>query len=83
MHTKDKTSINPEPLTYSIPVAGAMAGLAKNGSYAAARRGEIPVIKFGGKRRVPAERWRRLLAEGREQDQEISADAVEPPRRVS
>jgi hypothetical protein len=55
-----------EPLTYSIPVAGGMAGLAKNASYAAARRGEIPVIKFGGKRRVPAVRWKRILAEGRE-----------------
>jgi hypothetical protein len=43
-----------------------MAGLAKNGSYAAARRGEIPIIKFGGKRRVPAVRWKRILAEGRD-----------------
>ena len=55
-----------ETLTYSIPVAGSMAGLARNGSYAAARRGEIPVIKFGGKRRVPAVRWKRILAEGRD-----------------
>jgi hypothetical protein len=55
-----------EPLTYSIPTAGGMAGLAKNASYAAARRGEIPIIKFGGKRRVPAAKWRRLLAEGRD-----------------
>jgi hypothetical protein len=43
-----------------------MAGLAKNASYAAARRGEIPVIKFGGKHRVPAIKWKRILAEGRE-----------------
>jgi hypothetical protein len=55
-----------EPLTLSIPVAGAMAGLAKHGSYAAARRGEIPVIRFGGKLRVPAAKWKRILAEGRE-----------------
>lgn len=53
-----------EPLTLSIPDAGAMAGLAKNGAYAAARRGEIPVIKFGGKRRVPVAKWKRILAEG-------------------
>jgi hypothetical protein len=56
-----------EPLTLSIPVAGAMAGLAKNASYAAAKRGEIPVIKFGGKCRVPAVKWKRILAEGRDQ----------------
>ena len=55
-----------EPHTYSIPAAGRMAGLAKNGSYAAARRGEIPVIKFGGKLRVPAIKWKRILAEGRD-----------------
>jgi hypothetical protein len=55
-----------EPLTYSIPVAGGMAGLAKNASYAAARRGEIPVITFGGKHRVPARKWKRILAEGRD-----------------
>jgi hypothetical protein len=54
------------PLTYSIPVAGKMVGLAKNGSYAAARRGEIPVITFGGKHRVPGVKWRRIVAEGRE-----------------
>jgi hypothetical protein len=59
-----------EPLTFSIPVAGGMAGLAKNASYAAARRGEIPVIKFGGKRRVPAAKWKRILAEGRDPSDE-------------
>ena len=53
-----------EPFTYSIPFAGSMADLGKNGSYAAARRGEIPVIKFGGKRRVPAAKWKRILSEG-------------------
>ena len=53
-----------EPLTYSIPVAGGMAGLSKNASYAAARRGEIPTIKLGGKRRVPGAKWRRILGEG-------------------
>jgi hypothetical protein len=55
-----------EPLTLSIPAAGAMAGLGRNASYAAARRGEIPVMGFGGKRRVPGAKWRRILAEGRE-----------------
>jgi hypothetical protein len=47
--------------TYDIPVAGAMAGLGRNASYAAAKRGEIPTIKFGRKRRVPAKRWHKIL----------------------
>jgi hypothetical protein len=51
-------------LTYSIPYAGKLAGIAKNASYAAARRGEIPVIRLGSKLRVPAARWNRILAEG-------------------
>jgi hypothetical protein len=66
MGNETNKAVAQEPFTYSIPVAGGMAGLAKNASYAAARRGEIPVIKFGGKRRVPANRWRRILAEGRD-----------------
>jgi hypothetical protein len=50
-----------EPLTYDIPEAGAMAGLGRNASYEAARRGEIPTIALGRKKRVPARRWRRIL----------------------
>lgn len=53
-----------KPNTYSIPEAGKMAGLARNASYAAANRGQIPLIRFGGKRRVPGAKWRRMLAEG-------------------
>jgi len=55
-----------EPLTLSVPDAGAMAGLAKNASYTAARAGEIPTIKLGGKLRVPGAKWKRILAEGRD-----------------
>jgi excisionase family DNA binding protein len=48
-------------LTYSIPEAGAMVGLSRNGSYDAAERGEIPFIRFGRKRRVPKAVWDRKL----------------------
>lgn len=41
-----------------------MAGIARNASYKAARRGEIPTIRLGSKLRVPAAKWRRILAEG-------------------
>jgi hypothetical protein len=66
MANKTDKRVAQEPLTYSIPVAGGMAGLARNASYAAARRGEIPVMDFGWKKRVPGAKWRRILAEGRE-----------------
>jgi hypothetical protein len=40
--------------TISVPDAGKRYyGLSRNGSYAAARRGEIPVIKVGRLKRVP------------------------------
>jgi hypothetical protein len=42
-----------------------MAGLGRNGSYAAVERGEIPVIRFGRLLRVPAAAWDRILSEGR------------------
>lgn len=68
MKTKDevKTEQANEPFTYSIPAAGKMVGLARNSSYAAARRGEIPVMPFGRKNRVPGVKWRRIVAEGRD-----------------
>jgi len=40
--------------TISVPDAGAVFfGLARNGAYEAARRGDIPTVKIGGKVRVP------------------------------
>lgn len=40
--------------TISVPDAGAVFfGLARNGAYEAARRGDIPTIRVGGKVRVP------------------------------
>jgi hypothetical protein len=41
-------------LTISVPEAGARYyGLSRNGSYAAADRGEIPTVKVGRLLRVP------------------------------
>lgn len=40
--------------TVSVPDAGAVFfGLARNAAYEAARRGDMPTIKVGGKVRVP------------------------------
>jgi len=52
----------PERKTYDVPEAGKMAGLGKAASYAAARRGEIPTIKIGGRVFVPAQKWNAILA---------------------
>lgn len=54
-------SDKPARMAYSVPEAGAMIGLSRNGSYDAAKRGEIPVLKFGRKQVVPKVVWDRKL----------------------
>jgi excisionase family DNA binding protein len=48
--------------TYSLwPEAGEMLGLAKNATYNAAHRGEIPIIKIGGRILVPKAAFDRMF----------------------
>jgi excisionase family DNA binding protein len=50
------------PLTTTVPDAGAKyLGLSRNGSYAAAARGEIPTIRIGRLLRVPVRAMEALL----------------------
>ena len=50
--------------TISVPEAGKRYfELGKNASYEAARRGELPVIKIGGRLRVPVIALERMLSE--------------------
>jgi hypothetical protein len=49
-------------LVYSIPEAGRMAGLTRAKSYDAAKKGEIPTIRFGKLIKVPAAAWHRILS---------------------
>ena len=59
------TILNDETPTkaISVPQAGKeYFGLGKNASYAAAARREIPVIKIGGRLRVPVVALERMLA---------------------
>jgi hypothetical protein len=51
------------PTTMSVPEAGKKLGLGKNASYAAAARGEIPVLRFGCRLRVPVIAFERMLSE--------------------
>jgi Helix-turn-helix domain len=53
-----------EPKTISVPAAGwRYFGVGKNAAYAAAARGEIPVIRIGSRLRVPVVALERMLAE--------------------
>lgn len=57
----DATSPDEKPETYSVPEAGRIVGLGRNASYDAARRGELPVLRFGRILRVPRAALERLL----------------------
>jgi excisionase family DNA binding protein len=44
---------NAEALVYAVPEAGKLLGLGRAGSYEAAKRGELPVIRIGRRLMVP------------------------------
>jgi excisionase family DNA binding protein len=48
-------------LVYEVPEAGAMLGLTRNASYDAAKRGDIPTIRFGKLLRVPKAAFHKML----------------------
>jgi hypothetical protein len=50
--------------TLSVPEAGRRYfNLGRNGSYEAAKRGDLPVIEIGSRKRVPVIALERMLAE--------------------
>jgi excisionase family DNA binding protein len=52
---------NDDRLVYEVPEAGAMLGLTRNGSYEAAKRGDIPTIRIGKLLRVPKAAFNAML----------------------
>jgi excisionase family DNA binding protein len=50
-----------ERLVYSVPEAGRLLGLSRNGSYDAAKRGDLPVIRIGRRLLVPKVPFHRLI----------------------
>lgn len=50
-----------ERLVYDVPEAGAKLGLSRNGSYEAAARGDIPIIRIGRLLKVPKVAFDRML----------------------
>jgi excisionase family DNA binding protein len=53
--------VNTEPLAVSVEEAARRLGISRNSGYAAARRGEIPNIRIGGRRLVPIAALNALL----------------------
>jgi excisionase family DNA binding protein len=51
-----------ERLTYDVPEAGRLLGLSRNGAYAAAKAGLIPVLNIGRRMLVPKAALHRMLA---------------------
>jgi len=46
---------------YTVPEAGRLLGLSRNGSYAAAKRGDFPTIRVGRLLLVPKGPFHRLI----------------------
>jgi excisionase family DNA binding protein len=59
MNTETQTT---ERLTFDLwPEVGQMLGLSRPSTYAAAKRGEIPTLRIGGRILVPRAALKRLL----------------------
>ena len=63
MTMKDEKADAPkiECLTVNVPIAGQMIGLGKSASYEAARRGDIPTIRIGGRLVVPLAKLKKMF----------------------
>ncbi len=60
-----KKNRNKNRKTMSVPEAGDIYyGLSRNGSYEAARRGDIPTIQVGRLKRVPVAAMERIVDQG-------------------
>lgn len=55
-------------LCYTIPEAAELLGLSRNFGYELARRGEIPIIKFGKRKLVPKARFEKMINEKEERE---------------
>lgn len=65
-----------ERRTVSVEEAGKVLGLCRNSAYAAARRGEIPVIRIGRLIRVPILALERLLRGEFREEEDLSEETA-------
>ena len=61
-----------QPLTMTVPEAGAKLGLSRNAAYEAVARREIPSLKFGRRIVVPVAAFNRML-EAQGQPEKVAA----------
>jgi excisionase family DNA binding protein len=54
-------SINHERLTFTVPEAGRIIGISRGCAYEAARSGQIPTIRIGGRLVVPKAALMKML----------------------
>ena len=55
-------------LCYTIPEAAALLGFSRNFGYELARRGEIPIIRFGKRMLVPKVLFEKMLGQYQESE---------------
>jgi hypothetical protein len=60
--------------TVTVPVAGQVLGIGRDAAYAAAARGEIPVLRLGRSLRVPVPKLLELLGAPSPTDSEAARD---------
>jgi hypothetical protein len=73
--------MNDDELTISVPEAGRRLGLGKNASYEAARRGELPVLRFGRKLSLLSGCWPTPSHRRRQSDGGVRACSRRPRQR--
>jgi excisionase family DNA binding protein len=61
MRTMEAPKQLPEKLWLTIPEAGALFGMSEPTAYRAAKSGDLPTIRMGGKRIVPTAKLREML----------------------
>ena len=67
-----------ERLVYTVPEAGRLLGLGRNAAYAAAKRGDIPIIRMGRLLRVPKASLHKLVGSpGPQASGEVTESALE------
>jgi excisionase family DNA binding protein len=64
-------------LTLTVPEAAELLGISRGSGYQAARTGELPTLRIGGRLLVPRQRLEDLLANGN--DGEGKENGADPP----
>jgi hypothetical protein len=59
--TEELVCLDVEQLATSVPQAGKSIGLGRSASYEAAKRGDIPTVRIGGRIFVPLRKFRRMF----------------------